>query len=43
MPGHANPTVDGGVGFVRVDLEVEIGLTLNLIWVGDGLVPSITK
>ena len=27
--------------FVRVDLDVEIGLTLNLIWVGDGFVPDL--
>ena len=34
--GHANPALDGGVGFVRSDLDVECGLPPNLIWVGDG-------
>ena len=34
--GHANPALDGGVSFVRSDLDVEIGLCPNLIWAGNG-------
>ena len=40
--GHANPT-DGGVGLVRDDLDVEIGLTLNLTWVSARLVPDLVQ
>ena len=40
--GHANPT-DGGVGLVRDDLDVEIGLTLDLTWVSDRLVPALVQ